>query len=161
TDHSREVMPHGPESGDKKIDVLGTPARLRQGEYRQDQQRRTNIKQQVTPAIQDPKIRMRPCGGNCRNGLWPRKSGNVLHVEERANYSLEALKINAGPSFAARKDARKHEWSYDQTVEECPCRTAQKPKSATFFAVSATVFAPLHGNPRKFWDRPGRLSGQF
>src|SRR5438045_2088150 len=92
-------MPHGPESGDKKIDVLGTPARLRQGEYRQDQQRRTNIKQQVTPAIQDPKIRTRPCGGNCRNGLWPRKSGNVLHVEERANYSLEVLKINGCLSF--------------------------------------------------------------
>jgi hypothetical protein len=31
-----------------------------------------------------------------------------LHVEERANYSLEALKINAGAAFAAR-NARKQE----------------------------------------------------
>src|SRR5205809_2549992 len=106
TDHSREVMPHGPESSDKKIDVLGTPARLRQREYRQDQQRRTNIKHQVTPAIQDPKIRTRPRGRDCRNGLWPRKSGNVLHVEERANYSLEALKINADAPSASWRCAQ-------------------------------------------------------
>jgi hypothetical protein len=39
--------------------------------------------------------------------LRPRKSGDVLHVEERANYSLEAVKINAARALSGLTDARK------------------------------------------------------
>ncbi len=83
-------MSHRAERGDEKVDILWTPARLRDREHRQNEQRRGNVENQVAPTIQDPKVRARPCGGNCRNGLRPRKSGDVLHVEKRANYSLEA-----------------------------------------------------------------------
>ncbi len=83
-------MSHRAESGDEKVDVLWAPARLREREHRQNEERRADVKNQVAPTIQDPKVRARPCGGNCRNGLRPRKSGDVLHVEKRANYSLEA-----------------------------------------------------------------------
>ena len=87
-------MSHRAERGDEKVDVLWAPARLREREHRQNEEWRADVKNQVAPTIQDPKVRARPRGGNCRNGLWPRKGGDVLHVEERANYSLEAVKIN-------------------------------------------------------------------
>src|SRR6266566_10012842 len=92
-------MSHRAEGGDEKINVLCAPTRLREREHRQNEQRRADVKNEVAPAIQDPKVRARPRGRNCRNGLWPRKSGDVLHVEERANYSLEAVKINASCAF--------------------------------------------------------------
>src|SRR5437870_167799 len=93
-------MAHRAEGGDEKVDVLWAPARLREREHRQNEQRRADVKNQVAPTVQDPKVRARPCGGNCRNGLRPRKSGDVLHVEKRANYSLEAVKINAPPALS-------------------------------------------------------------
>src|SRR5438477_156242 len=80
--------------------------RLREREHRQNEQRRADVKNEVAPAIQDPKVRARPRRRNCRNGLWPRKSGDVLHVEERANYSLEAAKINADAPSASWRCAQ-------------------------------------------------------
>src|SRR2546423_11323672 len=99
-------MSHRAESGDEKVNVLWAPARLREREHRQNEQRRADVKNQVAPTIQDPKVRPRPRGGNCRNGLWPRKSGDVLHVEERANYSLEAVKINVARALSSWEDAQ-------------------------------------------------------
>ena len=93
-------MSHRAKSGDEKINVLCAPARLREREHRQNEQRRADVKYQVAPAIQNPKVGERPRGWNCRNGLWPRKSGDVLHVEKRANYSLEAVKINVPRTFS-------------------------------------------------------------
>jgi hypothetical protein len=80
---------------------------LREREHRQNEERRADVKNEVAPAVQNPKVRARPRGGNCRNGLWPRKGGDVLHVEERANYSLEAVKINAAHALSGLNEARK------------------------------------------------------
>src|SRR5438876_5741492 len=99
-------MSHRAEGGDEKVDVLWAPARLREREHRQNEQRCGNVQNQVAPTVQNPKVRARPRGLDCRNGLWPRKSGDVLHVEERANYSLEAVKINADAPSASWRCAQ-------------------------------------------------------
>src|SRR5262245_30078710 len=100
-------MTHGAEGGDEKIDVLGAPTRLRKREHRQDQQRRADIKNQVAPTVQDPKVRPRPWDRNCRNGLRRRKSRNVLHVEERANYSPGRTENQRSASQSPQKMSRR------------------------------------------------------
>src|SRR5205807_9435737 len=95
-------MSHRAESGDEKVNVLWAPARLREREHRQNEERRADVKNQVAPTIQDPKVRARPRGGNCRTGLWPRKGGDVLHVEGCANYSLEVVKFTVPGTFIDR-----------------------------------------------------------
>src|ERR1700720_1663543 len=56
SDHSREVMSHRAESGDEKVNVLWAPARLREREHGQNEQWRADVKNQVAPAVQDPKV---------------------------------------------------------------------------------------------------------
>ena len=62
-------MSHRAESGDEKVNVLWAPARLREREHRQNEQRRADVKNQVAPTVQDPKVRARPPGRDCRNGF--------------------------------------------------------------------------------------------
>ena len=78
--HSRHVMAHRAEGGDKKVNVLCAPARLREREQRQNQQRRADVENQVAPTAQNPWILFRYSCWYGRYSLRPGKSSNVLHV---------------------------------------------------------------------------------
>ena len=52
-------MAHRPEGGDEQVNVLRAPARLREGKQRQNQQRRADVENEVTPAAQNPRILFR------------------------------------------------------------------------------------------------------
>src|SRR6266436_1641346 len=133
------MMSHRAERGDEKVDVLWTPARLRDREHRQNEQRRGNVENQVAPTIQDPKVRARPCGGNCRNGLRPRKSGDVLHVEKRANYSLEAMKINVRRTLS-RLGRRANVVAAAMKRGTMPLNNSEKPRERDVFCRAQDSF---------------------
>src|SRR5439155_27296876 len=90
-------MSHRAEGGDEKVDVLWAPARLREREHRQNEQRCGNVQNQVAPTVQNPKVRARPRGLDCRNGLWPRKSGDVPHAQQPPTPPLPAPTLNPPP----------------------------------------------------------------
>src|SRR5437870_11772905 len=132
-------MSHRAESGDEKVNVLWAPARLREREHRQNEQRRGDVQNQVAPTIQDPKVRARPCGRNCRNGLRPRKSGDVLHVEKRANYSLEAVKINVRP-LLSRLGRRANVVAAAMKRGTMPLNNSEKPRERDVFCRAQDSF---------------------
>jgi low affinity Fe/Cu permease len=132
-------MSHRAEGGDEKVDVLWAPTRLREREHRQNEERRADVKNQVAPTIQDPKVRARPCGRNCRNGLRPRKSGDVLHVEKRANYSLEAVKIN-GRRTLSRLGRRANVVAAAMKRGTMPLNNSKKPRERDFFCRAQDSF---------------------
>src|SRR6266487_6069711 len=82
-------MPHCAESGDEKINFLRTPARLRQREERNDQQRCPNIKNQVAPAVENPDIPLRHEGRDWRHSFWTRECGDLLHGAAGALFSSD------------------------------------------------------------------------
>ena len=132
-------MPHRAEGGDEKVNVLWAPTRLREREHRQNEERRADVKNQVAPAIQDPKVRARPRGRNCRNGLWPRKSGDVLHVEKRANYSLEAVKINVRRTLS-RLGRRANVVAAAMKRGTMPLNNSEKPRERDVFCRAQDSF---------------------
>jgi low affinity Fe/Cu permease len=132
-------MPHRTEGGDEKVNVLWAPTRLREREHRQNEERRADVKNQIAPAIQDPKAWARPRGGNCRNGLWPRKGGDVLHVVERANYSLEAVKINVRPTLR-RPGRRANVVAAAMKRGTMPLNNSEKPRERDVFCRAQDSF---------------------
>src|SRR5437016_14661071 len=70
-DHTGQVMTHCAERRDKEINVLRTPFRLGQRKGRNQQQRRSNVQNQVAPRVQYPQLRLRPYSirGRRRNSL--------------------------------------------------------------------------------------------
>src|SRR6266702_1018460 len=50
-DHPRQVMSHCAERRDEEINILRTPARLRQRKNRQEKKRGTDVENQVTPTV--------------------------------------------------------------------------------------------------------------
>src|SRR2546423_347645 len=66
-DHPRQVMAHGAEGTDKEKNILCTPARLRRREDRNKQYRCTDEKDQISPAIENPRRRFR---GGAGGGGW-------------------------------------------------------------------------------------------
>ena len=77
--HPRQMMAHRTESGDKQVNVLCAPARLRESENRKQEQRCSDVEDEITPAIEYPKVRPRARHRQCRHGLWSGKSADVLH----------------------------------------------------------------------------------
>src|SRR5437588_2587601 len=74
------MMTHRAERGDEEINVLRFPARLGRDENRDDQQRGADVKDEVAPTIENPRVG-RP--GSCwhsRDSLGIRKCGDALHV---------------------------------------------------------------------------------
>src|SRR5438552_17828265 len=82
-------MAHCAESGDEKIDFLRTPACLRQGEERNNQQRCSDVENQVAPAVENPDIALRHQRRDWRNSFWTRKGGDVLHGAAGALFSSD------------------------------------------------------------------------
>src|SRR5438132_6592458 len=82
-------MAHCAGSGDEKIDFLRAPARLRQGEERNNQQRCSDVENQVAPAIQNPDIALRHECRDWRNSFWTRECGDVLHGAAGALFSSD------------------------------------------------------------------------
>src|SRR6266480_7839554 len=50
-DHPRQMMSHCAERRDEEINILRTPARLRQRKNRQEKKWRTDVQNQVTPTV--------------------------------------------------------------------------------------------------------------
>src|SRR5882724_4996445 len=132
-------MSHRAESGDEKVDVLRAPTRLREREYRQNEERRADVKNQVPPTLRNPKGRARPRGGNCRNGKWPRKGGDALHVEKRANYSLDAEKINVRRTLT-RLGRRANVVAAAMKRGTMPLNNSEKPRERDVFCRAQDSF---------------------
>src|SRR5438046_3792573 len=70
SDHSREMVAHCAKRGDKNVNVLCAPARLRQQEHRHQKKRRPDVKNQVAPAVENPQCLFRCSFRHSRNSLW-------------------------------------------------------------------------------------------
>ena len=89
-------MAHRAERGHEKINFLRAPTRLRNTEERNQQNRRADIKDEIAPTVQDPKIAFGKNRRDRRDGLRTRKCGDVLHGRRGLYFPQIGGKINPG-----------------------------------------------------------------
>ena len=54
TNHSRHVVAHRAKGSDENVNVLRAPARLRESEEWENQERRADVEKEVAPTAQNP-----------------------------------------------------------------------------------------------------------
>src|SRR5882724_5967669 len=95
--HAWQVVPHRTERSDKKINVFGGPDPLGPDKDGHQQERRTDVKNQVAPTVQNPQIRLASSGCRTRHSRDSLRRGEgrtVLHALAEPSLPQTAAKIN-------------------------------------------------------------------
>src|SRR3954471_19289744 len=76
------MVAHRAKRGDEVCNALCVPPDLGEREYRHEQQGRSDIKNQISPGTQNPRVRLR---GDClrRNSFCPGRCGHLRLLEWR------------------------------------------------------------------------------